>query len=85
MVGPFAVSEGRAPVGAQAKEIPPARDLADFHLRWQQFRPAALVVLTDYALSQPQADCLVHLIELADRVSVEDLLGSGEDDISGPA
>ncbi|MFN0113858.1 MAG: hypothetical protein ACKVPY_04195 [Paracoccaceae bacterium] len=53
-----------------------ARDLADFCLRWQEFRPRATSILTRATLDPAEEDCLNWLIALADRVGSDDV-GTG--------
>lgn len=55
------------------KPLNPPRDLADFHLRWADFRPAMLALQTSTSLLPEQADTLGWLIALSDRVSAEDI------------
>ena len=39
-------------------EIQPARDIADFHSRWREFRPLALEILQFRTLNPPKAETL---------------------------
>ncbi|WP_299609391.1 hypothetical protein [uncultured Tateyamaria sp.] len=50
-----------------------ARDVIDFHIRWDEFRPVAKSMHGLPDLSQDQAETLYWLIELSDRVHKEDL------------
>lgn len=52
--------------------IPP-RDLADFHLRWVEFRPAIVVLLDCPDLTADQISTLGWLIALSDRISADDI------------
>ena len=49
------------------------RDLADFHLRWQEFRPFAVAAAEREHLSGAERDVVRWLIQLADRVGRRDL------------
>lgn len=55
------------------KSPEPARDLVDFHLRWDEFRPVATRVLNGAKLDPHQAETLRWLIALADRVGMQDI------------
>ncbi len=55
------------------EDAPPARDVADFHLRWREFRPAAVEVLHKRSLNRRQSETLAWMIELIDRIGREDL------------
>lgn len=50
-----------------------ARDVIDFHIRWNEFRPVAKSIHGLPDLSQDQAETLFWLIELSDRVHKDDL------------
>lgn len=50
-----------------------ARDVIDFHIRWDEFRPVAKSIHGLPDLSQDQAETLYWLIELSDRVHKDDL------------
>lgn len=50
-----------------------ARDVVDFHARWEEFRPIAKSMHGLPDLSQDQAETLYWLIELSDRVHKGDL------------
>jgi hypothetical protein len=56
-------------------ENPPAepRDLADFHLRWPEFRPLAAATVERSELSRCEREVVRWLIRLADRVGHQDL------------
>jgi hypothetical protein len=49
------------------------RDVADFHLRWQEFRPTVLSLAEKHDLTAEQRDILRWLIKLADRVGSRDV------------
>jgi len=49
------------------------RDLADFHLRWAEFRPAMVAMQKWRELSPEQAGTLGWLIALSDRISQQDI------------
>jgi hypothetical protein len=51
----------------------PARDLADFHLRWSEFRPLAVEAKNSPEMSDPQRETLTWLIALSDRIGEGDL------------
>ncbi len=51
----------------------PPRDLADFHLRWSEFRPSILEILKVPGLRPEMIDALGWLIALSDRVSADDI------------
>lgn len=57
----------------EATEPLTARDVIDFHLRWDEFRPVAKSIHGLLDLSQDQAETLYWLIELSDRVHKDDL------------
>ena len=63
--------ESFAKVLGQIPSDPP-RDLADFHLRWADFRPAMLALQSSTCLLPEQAETLGWLIALSDRVSADD-------------
>lgn len=50
----------------------PARDLADFYLRWVEFRPHVIAIADGAGLSSTQAEMLNWLVELADKVGESD-------------
>ncbi len=56
--------------------VPPAaaRDLSDFQARWHEFRPSALDVYASFSLTADEAETINWLIELADKLCVEDPL-----------
>lgn len=54
-------------------EIDPARDIADFHLRWPQFRPMAREILQMRGLSRSQSETLAWMIDLIDRIGAGDI------------
>jgi hypothetical protein len=51
----------------------PARDLADFHLRWSEFRGPMIDLQSSPALTPEQAQTLCWLIALSDRISAQDI------------
>ena len=57
-------------------EIEPARDIADFHLRWREFRPLALEIVQVRTLNRPQAETLAWMIDLIDRIGAGDIDGN---------
>jgi hypothetical protein len=50
------------------------RDLADFHLRWPEFRMLAAAVAARGELSGAEREVVRWLIQLADRIGPRDLL-----------
>ncbi|MDO8312350.1 MAG: hypothetical protein Q7T25_10445 [Sideroxyarcus sp.] len=58
-------------IGRKPSDRP--RDLADFHLRWADFRPAMMALQTSTCLLPEQAETLGWLIALSDRVSADDI------------
>ena len=58
------------------KEIEPARDIADFHSRWREFRPLALEIVQFRTLNRPQAETLAWMIDLIDRIGAGDIDGN---------
>ncbi|MDZ4366413.1 MAG: hypothetical protein U0987_05205 [Afipia sp.] len=51
----------------------PIRDLADFHLRWPEFREKAVKVSQSAMLKPPERETIMWLIRLADRIGSRDL------------
>jgi hypothetical protein len=49
------------------------RDIADFHLRWTEFRPFALELLSSTNLTAHQTETLKWMVALSDRVGAEDV------------
>jgi hypothetical protein len=49
------------------------RDLADFHLRWREFRPEMIDLARSQDLTPVQRETLTWLVQLADRVGGRDL------------
>lgn len=49
------------------------RDVADFHVRWAEFRPAAEAAAQSSALPVEQREIMSWLIRLADRVGESDV------------
>ena len=66
IISKFDIPPGRNP------PLPP-RDLADFHLRWSEFRPGILELVKAPGLSPEMIDTLGWLIALSDRVSADDI------------
>jgi hypothetical protein len=54
-------------------ELIPIRDLADFHLRWSEFRDAALKASQSPALVLRERETILWLIHMADRIGARDL------------
>jgi hypothetical protein len=61
--------------GCRRFETPPARprDLADFVLRWSEFRPVAAATAGRKKLSVPEREVIRWLIRLADHVGDREL------------
>ncbi len=59
------------PISAQLPA--PPRDLVDFHLRWQEFRPLMMALQAREELSPEEAATLGWLIALSDRISAHDI------------
>lgn len=59
--------------GAQINLAPP-RDLADFYLRWPEFRIVAAEIMERQALSVTEREVMMWLLRLADRVGPRDLI-----------
>lgn len=51
----------------------PVRDLADFHLRWSEFRERAVKVSQSTMLKPQDRETIMWLIRLADRIGSRDL------------
>jgi hypothetical protein len=51
----------------------PVRDLAEFHIRWSEFRPLAEALLSPGRLTRDESEVLRWLILLADRIGERDL------------
>lgn len=62
-------SQAAAEVGVAPDGI---RDLADFHLRWHEFRPLAVLAASQPGLSADQHTILSWLVLLADRIGPGD-------------
>jgi hypothetical protein len=52
---------------------PPVRDVADFHLRWPEFRQHAIRASKLDSLTNEEHETLVWLIAMADRIGEKDL------------
>lgn len=75
-------SEGRTSLASEYPNEPPPippRDLIDFHLRWQEFRPIAKRIFELEELDAAARDTLMWLIALADRVNSADVAEDGGD------
>jgi hypothetical protein len=59
--------------GKETASIKPIRDVADFHLRWREFRPDVEAIAGNRRLNARQREILKWLILLADRVGPGDL------------
>jgi hypothetical protein len=55
------------------KEAQPVRDVADFHLRWLEFRPSAQEIVQLRSLNRRQAETLTWMIDLIDRIGEGDI------------
>ena len=64
--------DGSIGKGSIMTTIIPPRDLADFHLRWQEFRPTMVALLRNPELTADQIATLGWLIALSDRISTDD-------------
>ncbi len=53
----------------------PIRDLPDFVLRWQEFRPHAIRLLHIQALGAEEQMVVSWLIQMADKITVRDVQG----------
>lgn len=53
------------------------RDVADFHLRWREFRPIARDLCHNPALTEEESDTLAWMIELMDRIGPQDVENGG--------
>lgn len=65
--------DGSSSQGMGMTMVIPPRDLADFHLRWVEFRPAIVVLLDCPDLTADQISTLGWLIALSDRISADDI------------
>lgn len=52
----------------------PPRDLADFHLRWPEFRPLVVAIAERQDLSGPEREVVRWLLRLGDKVGPQDLV-----------
>ncbi len=55
----------------------PIRDVADFHVRWAEFRPQAQSLCANRALPPADQDLLVWMIALLDRIGPQDIETGG--------
>ena len=53
----------------------PIRDLPDFVLRWQEFRPHAIRLLHIKTLGVEEKNVVSWLVQMADRISARDVQG----------
>ncbi len=67
------ISTSHTPCGDTPATPPSPSDVADFHLRWTEFRPHAVAALSQPDLTAVQRETLNWLIALSDRVSSRDL------------
>ncbi|MGL4438431.1 MAG: hypothetical protein ACRCUE_04105 [Bosea sp. (in: a-proteobacteria)] len=51
----------------------PVRDVADFHLRWPEFRTDILALVAKGELTPAQRETLRWLVQMADRIGERDL------------
>ena len=63
----------KPPVSNQSSPQPPIRDLADFHLRWRDFKPMAIGARDTPALSNEQRAVIDWLIRMADKIGPRDI------------
>ncbi len=61
------------PDDASAPRLPFPGDVAEFHLRWTEFRPYAIAALSADGLTPEQTETLRWMIALSDRVGGLDL------------
>lgn len=61
------------PGSPKSTAISDVRDVADFHLRWPEFRPIAKSLSCNPTLSPTESDTLVWMIELLNRIGPHDL------------
>jgi hypothetical protein len=57
---------------SNAAELGP-QDLIEFHLRWREFRPIALAICANGALSPEEQDIVRWLVVMADRIGRKDI------------
>lgn len=53
----------------------PIRDLPDFVLRWQEFRPSAVGLLNSGTLRPEEKSVLAWLVNMADKITLRDVQG----------
>lgn len=61
------------PQGRRPRNPTAPKDLADFHLRWPEFRPFALELLSSTNLTAQQTETLKWLVALSDRIGAGDV------------
>jgi hypothetical protein len=66
-------SENAPRPGAQSNPGVKVRDVADFHLRWREFRPVAKALGQSARLTEVESDTLHWMVELLDRIGPKDL------------
>ena len=54
-------------------QVTPAKDLIEFYLRWNEFRPHLVDLRDSKTLEKAEKEALDWLIMLADRISLDDL------------
>jgi hypothetical protein len=68
------LSQSEAPVRSRGDlRERPFRDLADFHLRWPEYKQAAVDAARTPGLPADQREVLEWLVRLADRVGKKDI------------
>jgi hypothetical protein len=68
------IDKSDAPSGARKPTAcSDVRDVADFHLRWPEFRPIAKSLSCNPNLTATESDTLVWMIELLNRIGPQDL------------
>ena len=66
-----------APDPRPAQSNSPIRDVADFHMRWAEFRPLAHSLCANRALSAAEQDLMVWMVALLDRIGPQDIETGG--------
>lgn len=69
------IDKSNAPLSAprNATACADVRDVADFHLRWPEFRPIAKSLSCNPSLTPSESDTLTWMIELLNRIGPQDL------------